>query len=135
MCICVCVCLCVCVCVRAYVCTYIYTHAARACVYIYTHAHTLAYVDINYYKNLDLVLNLSSYYLNIICTFENRLGVYQSIATTLDSLLKEKRKKKKTFYCNTLQNSVTIYYLSIGLVAGTELSTRSCLSIGELSNV
>lgn len=28
-----------------------------------------------------------------------------------------------------------VYYLSIGLVAGTELSTRSCLSIGEFSSV
>lgn len=32
-------------------------------------------------------------------------------------------------------SALTIYYLSIGLVAGTELSTRSCLSIGEFSKV
>lgn len=32
-------------------------------------------------------------------------------------------------------SALAIYYLSIGLVAGTELSTRSCLSIGEFSKV
>lgn len=31
--------------------------------------------------------------------------------------------------------ALAIYYLSIDLVVGTELSTRSCLSIGEFSNV